>query len=168
MPSEYAQVMRLCEFSPVQMSQFLARYQIEMRLCASDTLIPGSYWGDDEAGLIGHRLYARENTPIHSILHEAGHYICVDPARRACLERDAGSDNAEESAVCYLQVLLADEIPEVGRERMFDDMDAWGYSFRLGSTRAWFEHDASDALDWLIQHKLVQNQRPNFQLRQTF
>jgi hypothetical protein len=25
------------------------------------------------------------------------------------------------------------------------DMDAWGYSFRLGSTRAWFEHDADDA-----------------------
>jgi hypothetical protein len=24
-------------------------------------------------------------------------------------------------------------------------MDAWGYSFRLGSTRAWFEHDADEA-----------------------
>ena len=27
-------------------------------------------------------------------------------------------------------------------------MDAWGYSFRLGSARAWFEHDAEDARQW--------------------
>ena len=24
-------------------------------------------------------------------------------------------------------------------------MDAWGYTFRLGSARAWFENDADDA-----------------------
>jgi hypothetical protein len=29
------------------------------------------------------------------------------------------------------------------------DMDAWGYSFRLGSTRAWFEADAEDAREFL-------------------
>ncbi len=35
------------------------------------------------------------------------------------------------------------------------DMDAWGYSFRLGSTRAWFEGDAADARAWLERHALV-------------
>ena len=35
------------------------------------------------------------------------------------------------------------------------DMDAWGYSFRLGSTRAWFEGDAGDALKWLMQERLL-------------
>jgi hypothetical protein len=35
------------------------------------------------------------------------------------------------------------------------DMDAWGYTFRLGSTRAWFEHDAADARTWLITHGLL-------------
>jgi len=29
------------------------------------------------------------------------------------------------------------------------DMDAWGYTFRLGSALAWFEHDADDARAWL-------------------
>ena len=29
------------------------------------------------------------------------------------------------------------------------DMDDWGYSFRLGSTEAWFEADAEDARAWL-------------------
>jgi hypothetical protein len=37
----------------------------------------------------------------------------------------------------------------VGRERLMRDMDAWGYSFRLGSTRAWFEQDAENARDFL-------------------
>ena len=35
------------------------------------------------------------------------------------------------------------------------DMDAWGYSFRLGSTRAWFERDAEDARAWLVEHGLL-------------
>ena len=38
---------------------------------------------------------------------------------------------------------------------IFDDMDAWGYSFRLGSSRAWFENDAEDACKWLIQNDLI-------------
>ena len=41
--------------------------------------------------------------------------------------------------MCYLQILLADALHGVGRERLMQDMDEWGYSFRLGSTRAWFE-----------------------------
>ena len=71
------------------------------------------------------------------------------------LDTDAGSDDAEENAVCYLQILLADEISGFGRKRMFMDMDSWGYSFRLGSSKAWFEHDADDALNWLVNRNLV-------------
>jgi hypothetical protein len=75
----------------------------------------------------------------------------MTPERRAGLDRDAGGDDLEESAVCYLQVLLAGELRGVGRDRVFADMDAWGYSFRLGSSRAWFERDAQDARVWLRQ-----------------
>ena len=57
--------------------------------------------------------------------------------------------------MCYLQVLLAGELPGVGRERLFADMDAWGYSFRLGSTRAWFENDAEDARAWLVERGIL-------------
>jgi hypothetical protein len=35
------------------------------------------------------------------------------------------------------------------------DMDAWGYTFRLGSARAWFEEDAEDARTWLQQRGLL-------------
>ncbi|MGH8181671.1 MAG: hypothetical protein ACRETR_11920, partial [Steroidobacteraceae bacterium] len=80
---------------------------------------------------------------------------CMTPERRAGLDRDAGGDDLEESAVCYLQVLLAGELRGVGVERAFADMDAWGYSFRLGSTRAWFESDAGDARAWLRQHGVM-------------
>src|SRR5690606_24550851 len=111
--------------------------------------------GDSEAGLIRDRVHWRSDTPIHSILHEACHAICMDSGRRLALDRDAGGDFAEENAVCYLQILLADELPGVGRERMWRDMDAWGYTFPLGSARAWFEQDASDAREWLVVHGLV-------------
>jgi hypothetical protein len=36
-----------------------------------------------------------------------------------------------------------------GREAAWRDMDEWGYSFRLGNARAWFEQDADDARAWL-------------------
>ena len=57
--------------------------------------------------------------------------------------------------MCYLQVLLAEQLPGAGRARMFADMDAWGYSFRLGSTRAWFEEDAQDARAWLERRGVI-------------
>ncbi len=128
----------------------LNRFGLHLTLTAPGELIPGSYWGESEAGLRGERLYARLDTPLHSVLHEASHFVCMSPERRAGLDRDAGGDDLEESAVCYLQVVLAGELPGVGRERVFADMDAWGYSFRLGNTRAWFEQDAGDARHWLV------------------
>jgi len=133
----------------------LQRFGLELVLVAQQEDIPGSYWGEREAGLIADRLYARLDTPVHSVLHETSHYVCMTPERRAGLERDAGGDDLEESAVCYLQILLADELPRLGRERLCADMDAWGYSFRLGSVRAWFETDAADARDWLRGHALI-------------
>jgi hypothetical protein len=117
--------------------------------------IPGSYWGDSEAGLVADQLFVRVDTPLHSALHEACHYICMDAARRADLHTNAGGDDVEEVAVCYLQVLLADRIAGYSRERIFADMDAWGYHFILGSARAWFEHDADDARRWLEQRGLI-------------
>jgi hypothetical protein len=136
----------------VAVALLLGRYGLTLSLVAPQEVIPGSYWGETEAGLKGDCLYARLDTPVHSILHETSHYICMTPERRAGLDRDAGGDDAEESAVCYLQLLLADELPSIGRERLSADMDTWGYSFRLGSTRAWFESDAADAQVWLVEH----------------
>jgi hypothetical protein len=131
------------------LAALLDRYGLKLERVAAQEPIPGSYWGETEAGLRGNRLYARLDTPLHSVLHETSHYICMTPERRVGLDRDAGGDDLEESAVCYLQILLAGELPGIGRERLFADMDAWGYSFRLGNTRAWFESDAEDARLWL-------------------
>jgi hypothetical protein len=133
----------------------LDRYGLELRLVAPEEIIPGSYWGEREAGLIGAKLYARLDTPLHSVLHESAHFICMTPERRAGLDTDAGGDDTEESAVCYLQLVLAQTLPNVSRERMCRDMDAWGYSFRLGSAATWFAEDAEDARDWLIRHGLL-------------
>jgi len=133
----------------------LHRFGLTLAVLDDGAAIPGSYWGDSEAGLSRDTLFARPDTPVHSVLHEGSHFICMSPRRRAGLERDAGGDDAEEAAVCYLQVLLAGELPGVGRERLMRDMDLWGYSFRLGSSAAWFEADASDARGWLERHGVV-------------
>jgi hypothetical protein len=139
----------------VALAALLERYGLELTLVTAGERIPGSYWGEREAGLIGARLYARLDTPLHSVLHEGAHFACMTPERRVGLDTDAGGDDAEEAAVCYLQLKLADMLPAVGRERLARDMDEWGYSFRLGSTRRWFEEDAADARAWLERHGLI-------------
>jgi hypothetical protein len=144
----------------------LDRYGLSLQLVAPEEIIPGSYWGEREAGLKGSRIYARLDTPVHSVLHETAHFICMTPERRAGLDTDAGGDDAEENAVCYLQIILADSLPNVGQERMCSDMDAWGYTFRLGSAAQWFARDADDARDWLIKHGLLDSQcRPTHACR---
>lgn len=127
----------------------LARYGLQLHRVADGAPIPGSYWGECEAGLIGDAVYARGDTPVHSLLHEAGHLIVLSPERRAAVHTDATDSVEEEDAVCVLQALLGDALPGVGRERVLADMDAWGYTFRLGSARAYFEHDAGNAWQWL-------------------
>ena len=94
------------------------RYGAELVFRGADATLPGSYWGESEAGLRGNLLYVRADTPLHSLLHELSHFVCMTPERRAGLDRDAGGDDAEECAVCYLQIVLADELPMLGRERM--------------------------------------------------
>lgn len=148
-------VMRVADLGAAQIEGLLARYGIESVALSPHESIPGSYWGDSEAGLIGNRLYWRPDTPIHSVLHEACHFICMSGLRRAQLDRDAGGDYDEENGVCYLQILLADELAGMSSERMLGDMDAWGYTFRLGSARAWFQSDADDARRWLIECEVL-------------
>lgn len=148
------------------LDRLFAPYRLRLELIDADSEIPGSYWGDSEAGLIGDTLFLRHDTPLHSALHEACHYVCMDSARRGALHTDAGGDIPEENAVCYLQGLLADRLPGYDRTCLFTDMDRWGYSFRLGSARAWFEQDADDAREWLLAERLIDDrQRPTGRLR---
>ena len=147
-----AGVLRCAEVDPTPL---LARYGLHLDWIEPGADIPGSFWGDEEAGLIGNRVLVRPDTPIHSVLHESCHYVCMDAERRGGLHTDAGGGYLEEAGVCYLQVLLADHLPGVGRVRLMAVMDRWGYSFRLASTAAWFESDAGDARAWLREHGLI-------------
>ena len=136
----------------------LRSYGLALQRVADGDPIPGSYWGDCEAGIIGTTVYARDDTPVHSLLHEACHLIVLPPERRERVHTDATDSLAEEDAVCVLQALLGDALPGVGRDRVLADMDAWGYTFRLGSARAYVERDADEAWAWLRAHGLVDGQ----------
>ena len=133
----------------------LARYGLQLARVADGEAIPGSYWGDCEAGLIGTTVHARADTPVHSLLHEAAHLIVLPPERRAAVHTDATDSVEEEDAVCVLQALLGDALPGVGRDRILADMDAWGYTFRLGTAKAYVEQDADTAWQWLAARGLV-------------
>lgn len=133
----------------------LAGYGLGLARVADGEPIPGSYWGEPEAGIIGGTVHARGDTPVHSLLHEAAHLIVLPPERRTSVHTDATDSIAEEDAVCVLQALLGDALPGVGRDRVLMDMDAWGYTFRLGSARAYFERDADAAWQWLAARGLV-------------
>ena len=150
-----------------QLAELLKPYTIEIEYIADEKTIPGSFFGEREAGLIANKLLLRHDTPVHSALHEAGHYICMTPDRRANLDTDAQGDYDEENGVCYLQILLAEYLDGIGSNRMMIDMDRWGYTFRLGSAKAWFDQDADDAKLWLIEHGIIDlEQKPTWQYRQ--
>jgi hypothetical protein len=159
-------VLTIADVPMTAVESLLARYGLAIQVQPDGADITGSFWGDSEAGVVGCAVYVRGDTPVHSLLHETCHIICMDEERRSDLETDAGGDDLEEAAVCYLQVMLADYIDGVGRDRLMRDMDEWGYSFRLGDTRSWFERDAEDARKWLIERELLAaNDEPRFRLR---
>ncbi|HEX6613486.1 MAG TPA: hypothetical protein VF022_06460 [Rhodanobacteraceae bacterium] len=155
MGADTADVLRIADIGFDASGALLARHGLRLVRVEDGAAIPGSYWGDCEAGVIGSDVYAREDTPVHSLLHEACHLLVLDPIRREAVHTDASDSQIEEDATCYLQIVLADALPGFGRERALADMDAWGYTFRLGSARAWFEHDAEDARAFLIRRGLL-------------
>jgi hypothetical protein len=148
-------VLRLSQLGFDEPAALLARHGLTLQRVDDGAPIPGSFWGDEEAGIIGTTVYARADTPLHSLLHEACHLIVMPPDRRLDVHTNATDSIEEEDATCYLQIVLADALPGVGRERLMADMDAWGYTFRLGSTRAWFENDAAEAQALLAARDLI-------------
>ncbi|HEY6544213.1 MAG TPA: hypothetical protein VIZ64_04910 [Dokdonella sp.] len=149
------EVLTLADIGFADARALLSRHGLELVEVAPGHAIPGSYWGPPEAGVVAHRVHARLDTPVHSLLHEACHLIVAPDERRASIDTDASDSQQEEDATCYLQILLADLLPGVGRARLMRDMDAWGYTFRLGSASAWFERDADDARAWLDARGLL-------------
>ncbi|MFT3762595.1 MAG: hypothetical protein QM761_08300 [Pseudoxanthomonas sp.] len=152
--TDAAPVLRVRDVAFDDLRALLAGFDLQLHRVGDGESIPGSFWGEPEAGVIASNVYARGDTPVHSLLHEACHLIVLPPERRAAVHTDATDSDIEEDATCCLQVVLAARLPGVGSERLMADMDAWGYSFRLGSTRAWFEQDATDAKAWLQEHGL--------------
>jgi len=149
----------LGDIAIADIAALLSSYGLQLQLVDDGASIPGSYWGEPEAGLVGDTVFARADTPVHSLLHEAAHLIVLEPARRADVHTDATDSIEEENAVCVLQALLGDALPGVGGERVLADMDAWGYTFRLGSASAYVREDADDAWQWLQARGLVDGDR---------
>lgn len=144
------------ELAPHSLEHFFGPWGVEVAWVAAGEAIPSSYFGAPEAGICGDTLFVRADTPVHSALHEGFHLVCAGRERRATIDGDAGDgDFVEEVAVCYLQLATAAELPGFNFERACRDMDAWGYTFRVGSAARWFAEDAEDAIAWLRDRGLL-------------
>ena len=155
-PATATDVLALADVAFDDTARLLSRFGLALVRVADAAAIPGSYWGEPEAGIVGNTVYARADTPVHSLLHEAAHLIVLSPERRVSVHTDATDSIEEEDAVLVLQALLADALSGAGRARILADMDTWGYTFRLGSASAYVEHDADTAWQWLADRGLVE------------
>ena len=149
-----ATVLRVDDVDFGELSALCERFGVRLSKLPPGAAIDGSFWGEPEAGIVGCTLNVRGDTPIHSLLHELGHIVCMTQERRAGLHTNAESDDSEEAAVCYLQVLLAASLRGIGHDRIMQDMDAWGYSFPEGRTSSWFAN-AADSLGWLVKNRVA-------------
>jgi hypothetical protein len=129
---EAASVLTLADIHFDDAAALLHRFGLSLQRVADGAPIPGSYWGECEAGIIGNAVHARSDTPVHSLLHEAGHLIVLPPERREAVHTDATDSIPEEDAVCVLQGLLGDALPGVGRDRVLADMDRVGLHLPAG------------------------------------
>jgi hypothetical protein len=148
--------MRLLKHTcPEAIRPILDKYMLGLTLVEPGYDIPHSFWGAPEAGRIKTELFAREDTPLHSIFHELAHYVCMTDAQRENPTIDAGGSALTEDACCYLQILWSDSLTGFNRHIHLHDMDQWGYSFRLGSATRWFYADSDEAREWLLRQKII-------------
>ncbi len=156
----------LKDIQPGALSPLFDRYWLKLEKVDRDENIPYSFWGAPEAGRYQSTLFFRDDTPIHSLLHEACHYICMTPAQRISPSHDAGGSALIENACCFLQIILSDYITGFNRSIHLHDMNTWGYSFRLGSATRWFYADSDDARQWLLDNSILnRDYSPTWQLR---
>ncbi|VAW82054.1 hypothetical protein MNBD_GAMMA14-2469, partial [hydrothermal vent metagenome] len=87
--AETPAVMNVRELGMDALQVLLGEYGLHCKKVADRCDIPGSFWGESEAGLVGTQLLLRDDTPVHSALHEACHFICMTPDRREGLHTDA-------------------------------------------------------------------------------
>ena len=70
------------EPAPGQLRRLFEALGVEVIEVGAGGSIPGSHWGEPEAGLLGRSLYVRRDTPVHSALHEGCHAVCMESERR--------------------------------------------------------------------------------------
>jgi hypothetical protein len=101
-----ADVLRVGDPAHPSLVELVRRYGAELLQQALTPCCRAHTGARSEAGLRGRVVRAR-GPPWHSVLHELSHYRVHDAGAAREPDRDAGGDDAEECAVCYLQIVLA-------------------------------------------------------------
>ena len=110
-------MLTLSDIDHGHVAALLGAYGLQLVHVDDGETIPGSYWGEPEAGLVGATVYARADTPVHSLLHEAAHLIVLPPEKRTAVHTDATDSIAEEDAVLAVDDGVAVPAHAVGDHR---------------------------------------------------
>ena len=100
------EVLRLRDVAGCDVVALLARYGLRFERVADGAPIPGSFWGESEAGLISSTVFARDDTPLHSLLHEACHLIVIPPEMSWRGDRKASGLVFDENVKCCMPLLV--------------------------------------------------------------
>src|SRR3546814_16448821 len=112
------EVLRIADIGFAPCAALLTGFDLDLQAVADSERIPGSYWGECEAGLIGNTVYARAATPIHSLLHEACQLTVMPADRRSMVHTDATTSIAQKDAP-------RSEKPRVGTNRVHTCRFRW-------------------------------------------
>ena len=62
-----ADVLKVTDVGAEVVTELLGRYGLQCVALAQGEIIPGSFWGESEAGLVGSRLYIRDRRSMMAV-----------------------------------------------------------------------------------------------------
>ncbi len=142
-------------------------YGARLERVPAGAAIPGSYWGDTEAGLdrqhrVRARRHARAFVPARALsLHLHGRRA---PCRARDRRRRHATTRSAASATC--RCCSPSGSTASAQRAACATWTRGATRFREGSARAWFDGDGAHARAWLLDHGLVDSAgQPTLRLR---
>ena len=112
----HTDVLRFAAIDPAGLERLLQRWGLQLRVVAAGDDIPGSFWGEEEAGLIADSLYVRPDTPVHSALHEACHFIFISKEQGNIMAKQAAAAPAVKAGpIQRLRTFYSEVTTELGK-----------------------------------------------------
>lgn len=148
-------VLCLVELGEVLVVVLFVCFDLWFECVVDGELIFGSFWGDEEVGIIGIIVYVCGDMLVYLLLYEVCYLIVLLLECCVVVYIDVIDLIEEEDVICYLQIVLVDVFLGVGCDWLMVDMDVWGYLFWFGLICVWFEQDVENVCQFLFDWQFL-------------